>query len=156
MDKYYFCDPSESLVNRIAYWLAKETDLDYEQINVIKDDLLSLRARERFKFFSSLPENSEARKLFFTYIATKNGNTGYSARSFSVSGHPKDVETIGQLLRHIEYLGNVGASRNILVRVDGDGSGRISISSNGYPIPKDSEYNIEQGHNAIVATYDIG
>ena len=156
MEKYYFCDVSESLANRICYWLAKETDLDYEHINVIKEDLLSLRANERLKFFSSLPENANARKLFFTYIATKNGDSGYCARSFSVSGHPKDVLTIGHLLRHIEYLGNVGASRNILVRVDGDGSGRISVSCNGYPIPKDSKYNIEQGHNAIVATYDIG
>ena len=37
-----------------------------------------------------------------------------------LSGRQEDIDTILKLLRHIEYLGEVGASRNILVRVDGD------------------------------------
>lgn len=77
-------------------------------------------------------------------------------RTFKIRGNEKDVETIAKLLRHMEYLGNVGASRNLLVRVDGDGFGRIQVfNEDGTPIDRD-HYNLEQSHGAIVGTYDIG
>ena len=77
-------------------------------------------------------------------------------RTFVIKGRDEDVETIAKLLRHIEYLGNVGASRNILVRVDGDGSGRIKVfNEDGTPIDND-KYNTVQETGAIVGTYDIG
>lgn len=44
-------------------------------------------------------------------------------RTVTIRGREEDVATILRLLRHMEYLGNVGASRNLLVRVDGDGWG---------------------------------
>ena len=78
--------------------------------------------------------------------------------SFTVYGREEDVETIRQLLRHIEYLGNTGASRNLLVRVDGDGRGRIKVVDE-YGRRLDNErYNIKQnlGMGATVAIYDIG
>ena len=78
--------------------------------------------------------------------------------SFTVIGREEDVETIRKLLRHIEYLGNVGASRNLLVRVDGDGSGRIKVVDEYGRRLDNEQYNIKQnlGMGATVAVYDIG
>lgn len=78
--------------------------------------------------------------------------------SFTVIGREEDVETIRQLLRHIEYLGNVGASRNLLVRVDGDGVGRIKVVDEYGRRLDNEQYNIKQnlGIGATVAVYDIG
>lgn len=78
--------------------------------------------------------------------------------SFTVIGREEDVETIRQLLRHIEYLGNVGASRNLLVRVDGDGVGRIKVVDEYGRRLDNEQYNIKQnlGMGATVAVYDIG
>lgn len=78
--------------------------------------------------------------------------------SFTIYGREEDVDAIRKLLRHIEYLGNVGASRNLLVRVDGDGSGRIKvIDENGARLGNE-KYNIKQdlGMGAVVGVYDIG
>lgn len=75
---------------------------------------------------------------------------------FKVSGRQEDIDTVAHLLRHIEYLGDIGASRNIIVRVDGDGQGRIKVRDElDSPINTD-KYNTEQGHSAVVAVYDIG
>lgn len=78
--------------------------------------------------------------------------------SFTVIGREEDVETIRKLLRHIEYLGNVGASRNLLVRVDGDGSGRIKVVDEYGRRLDDEQYNTKQniGMGATVGVYDIG
>ena len=88
-------------------------------------------------------------------------------RLYKICGNPKDLDSLEKALRHIEYLGNIGASRNILLRVDGDGSGRIKV----FKIPRGmiyeqekidkKEYNIEQTNqqtfkNDIVGIYDIG
>ena len=78
--------------------------------------------------------------------------------SFTIYGREEDIDAIQKLLRHIEYLGKVGASRNLLVRVDGDGSGRIKvIDENGNRLGN-KEYNIKQdlGMGAVVGVYDIG
>ena len=78
--------------------------------------------------------------------------------SFTIYGREEDVDTIRKLLRHVEYLGNVGASRNLLVRVDGDGSGRIKvIDENGNRLDNE-KYNIKQdlGMGTVVGVYDIG
>ena len=78
--------------------------------------------------------------------------------SFTVIGREEDVETIRKLLRHIEYLGNVGASRNLLVRVDGDGVGRIKVVDEYGRRLDNEQYNIKQnlGMGATVGVYDIG
>lgn len=78
--------------------------------------------------------------------------------SFTIYGREEDVDAIRKLLRHIEYLGNVGASRNLLVRVDGDGSGRIKVIDESGARLSNEKYNIKQdlGMGAVVGVYDIG
>lgn len=78
--------------------------------------------------------------------------------SFTIYGREEDVDAIRKLLRHIEYLGNVGASRNLLVRVDGDGSGRIKVIDESGARLGNEKYNIKQdlGMGAVVGVYDIG
>lgn len=80
-------------------------------------------------------------------------------RTYEISGNTNDLDTLEKALRHCEYLGNVGASRNILLRVDGDGSGRIKVkkvTENGKEDIDNDEYNTEQNGDATVGTYDIG
>ena len=86
-------------------------------------------------------------------------------RTYTFRGRPEDLDKLEKLFRHIEYLGKVGASRNLLVRVDGDGAGRINVEKTGIdwkdvldsqPIDKE-KYNIDQNNlNGCVGTYDIG
>ena len=63
-----------------------------------------------------------------------------------------------KLLRHIEYLGYAGASRNLLVRVDGDGFGRICVTDENGEKLDDLHYNTKQNLDmgAVVGVYDIG
>jgi hypothetical protein len=78
-------------------------------------------------------------------------------RTIEIEGHEEDVNTIVKMLRHMEYLGNVGASRNILVRVDGDGTGRIKVFTLN-DTPTDDEFSTEQikKETHVVGVYDIG
>ena len=48
-------------------------------------------------------------------------------RLYKICGRAEDLDKLEKVLRHIEFLGEIGASRNILIRVDGDGSGRIKV-----------------------------
>ena len=88
-------------------------------------------------------------------------------RLYKICGRTEDLDKLEKALRHIEYLGETGASRNILLRVDGDGSGRIKV----FKVPRgmsyeqekiDKEkYNIKQTNQQtfksdIVGIYDIG
>lgn len=88
-------------------------------------------------------------------------------RLYKICGRKEDLDILEKALRHCEYLGNIGASRNILLRIDGDGNGRIKV----YKVAKgviyeqlsiDKEkYNIEQNNQQafkkdIVGIYDIG
>lgn len=79
-------------------------------------------------------------------------------RTITIRGREEDISAVLKLLRHMEYLGDVGASRNIVVRVDGDGYGRIHVTDeNGEKLDND-RYSIEQfsSMGAIVEIYDIG
>lgn len=84
------------------------------------------------------------------------------SRIYEIRGREEDLDILEKALRHMEYLGNVGASRNILIRVDGDGEGRIKVKKVTRVLIQDSEpidseqYNLEQQENAIVGIYDIG
>lgn len=84
------------------------------------------------------------------------------SRVYEIRGREEDLDILEKALRHIEYLGNVGASRNILIRVDGDGVGRIKVRKANRVLIQGSEpidlkqYNLEQQENAIVGIYDIG
>lgn len=79
-------------------------------------------------------------------------------RTVTIRGREEDVATVLELLRHMEYLGKVGASRNLLVRVDGDGCGRINVADGNGEKLDNVNYNIEQNYNmgAVVGIYDIG
>ena len=87
-----------------------------------------------------------------------NRNEELVSEKITLCGRRKDIDTLLKMLRHIEYLGLVGASRNILARVDGDGAGRINVyKENGSRIDKE-KYNINQNNliNSCVGVYDIG
>lgn len=82
-------------------------------------------------------------------------------RVYEINGKKENLDALEKALRHIEYLGKVGASRNILIRVDGDGDGRIQVNKvttalirDGKPIDFES-YNLEQKDGPIVGVYDI-
>ena len=77
--------------------------------------------------------------------------------TIKVRGHDEDIATLCEFLAHVLYLGSVGASRNLVLRVDGDGSGRISFSTEvGERLSQKTKYNIEQSEHAVVGVYDIG
>lgn len=79
-------------------------------------------------------------------------------RTVTIRGREEDVNAVLKLLRHMEYLGNIGASRNLLVRVDGDGSGRIHVTDENGNKLDNSHYNTKQNLDmgAVVGVYDIG
>ena len=79
-------------------------------------------------------------------------------KTITIYGNEEDVNTLIDFIGHVEYLGNVGASRNIVLRVDGDGSGRMHFyNEDSEPLVRHTKkYNIEQYDGAIVGTYDIG
>lgn len=79
-------------------------------------------------------------------------------RTVTIRGREEDVATVLKLLRHMEYLGDVGASRNIVVRVDGDGYGRIHVTDENGEKLDNARYSTEQisSMGAIVEVYDIG
>lgn len=79
-------------------------------------------------------------------------------RSYIFKGSKENLDTLEKIFRHIEYLGNIGASRNILIRIDGDGSGRVKfISKDGNKLDN-KNYNLKQTQEDtyIVGIYDIG
>ena len=92
-------------------------------------------------------------------------------RLYKICGRAEDLDKLEKALRHIEFLGDVGASRNILIRVDGDGSGRIKVykvqrSKFGKIVDDQTKidrelYNTKQTNQQtfredIVGIYDIG
>lgn len=81
-----------------------------------------------------------------------------SEQTVTIRGREEDVATVLKLLRHMEYLGDVGASRNIVVRVDGDGYGRIHVSDENGEKLDNARYTTKQFYTtgAIVEVYDIG
>ena len=88
-----------------------------------------------------------------------NLTNGTETRVYEISGNSEDLDTLEKALRHCEYLGNIGASRNILLRIDGDGSGRIKVrkvTDNGKINIDNNRYNTDQDKDAIVGVYDIG
>lgn len=79
-------------------------------------------------------------------------------RTYQISGRKEDLDILEKLLYHIEYLGDIGASRNILVRVDGDGTGRIKVKDKDGNKLSNEKCNITQNveETVLVGTYDIG
>ena len=44
---------------------------------------------------------------------------------YRISGTPEQLRILEKMFIHMEYLGTVGASRNILVQVDGDSGAHL-------------------------------
>ncbi len=77
-------------------------------------------------------------------------------KTFTFQGTKEQLETLEHLFRHVEYLGEVGASRNLLVRVDGDGEARLKVyNEDGFKI-NEEQYSIDQNklHNCS-GVYDL-
>jgi len=85
-------------------------------------------------------------------------NNEIISKKIILQGRKKDIDTLLKMLRHIEYLGKIGASRNILARVDGDGTGRINVYKEDGTRVDEENYNINQDNliNGCVGVYDIG
>ena len=79
-------------------------------------------------------------------------------RTYNIRGRKEDLDTFEKFLRHVEYLGSVGASRNLLVRVDGDGYGQMKITNDKGEKLDNEKYSTEQnlGDGALSGIYDIG
>ena len=75
---------------------------------------------------------------------------------YKFKGTKEQLEVLDNLFRHIEYLGNIGSSRNLLVRVDGDGSARIKVYDENDNQLNDKKYSIQQDklYNCA-AVYDL-
>lgn len=87
-------------------------------------------------------------------------------RTYQIFGTPEQLRTLEKLFVHIEYLGSIGASRNLLIRVDGDGAARMMFKdSDGLFLSdyikdektKNTEQStVEEGKvGCIVGTYDF-
>lgn len=48
-------------------------------------------------------------------------------RVYQISGTPEQLRVLEKMFVHMEYLGMVGASRNILAQIDGDGAARMTF-----------------------------
>ncbi len=64
-------------------------------------------------------------------------------RVIEIFGNSKNLDEFEKFLRHIEYLGNVGASRQLLISVDGDGAGQLQFKKHGERLDN-KEYSTDQ------------
>lgn len=87
-------------------------------------------------------------------------------KTYQITGTPEQLRVLEKMFIHMEYLGTIGASRNILLRVDGDGAARMRFKDgdglylSDY-IKDEKTHNIEQSTieegkvGCIVGTYDF-
>ena len=87
-------------------------------------------------------------------------------RIYQISGTPEQLRVLEKMFVHMEYLGMVGASRNILLRVDGDGAARMTFQDEDGLFLSDyikderthntEQSTVEEGRvGCIVGTYDF-
>lgn len=85
---------------------------------------------------------------------------------YQITGTPEQLRVLEKMFIHMEYLGMVGASRNLLVRVDGDGAARMKFQDeDGLFLSdyikdektKNTEQTVVEGNRvgAIVGIYDF-
>jgi hypothetical protein len=53
------------------------------------------------------------------------GTGDYEERTYKIKSIPRNLDKLEELLRLMEYLGSVGASREINIYFDGDGAAHI-------------------------------
>lgn len=87
-------------------------------------------------------------------------------KTYQITGTPEQLRVLEKMFIHMEYLGMVGASRNLLVRVDGDGAARMKFQDeDGLFLSdyikdektKNTEQTVVEGNSvgAIVGIYDF-
>lgn len=85
---------------------------------------------------------------------------------YQITGSPEQLRVLEKMFIHMEYLGMVGASRNLLVRVDGDGAARMKFQDEDGLFLSDyikdektenTEQAVVEGNSvgAIVGIYDF-
>lgn len=85
---------------------------------------------------------------------------------YQITGTSEQLRVLEKMFIHMEYLGMVGASRNLLVRVDGDGAARMKFQDeDGLFLSdyikdektKNTEQTVVEGNRvgAIVGIYDF-
>lgn len=48
-------------------------------------------------------------------------------KTYKISGSPEQIRVLEKFLVHMELLGTWGASRNLVLQVDGDGAARMKV-----------------------------
>lgn len=87
-------------------------------------------------------------------------------KTYKIAGTPEQLRTLEKVFIHMEFLGLVGASRNILLRVDGDGGARMTFQDEDGLFLSDyikdertenTEQTVVEGNTvgAIVGVYDF-
>lgn len=91
---------------------------------------------------------------------------GKVTKIYQITGTPEQLRVLEKMFIHMEYLGMVGASRNLLVRVDGDGAARMKFQDEDGLFLSDyikdektenTEQTVVEGNSvgAIVGIYDF-
>ena len=76
-------------------------------------------------------------------------------KTYQITGTPEQLRVLEKMFIHMEYLGTIGASRNILLRVDGDGL-YLSDYIKDERTHNTEQSTVEEGKvGCIVGTYDF-
>ena len=76
-------------------------------------------------------------------------------KTYQITGTPEQLRVLEKMFIHMEYLGTIGASRNILLRVDGDGAARMRFKD-GDGLYLSDYIKDERTHNTEQSTVEEG
>lgn len=65
-------------------------------------------------------------------------------RTYDIIGKPHQLDELEGFLGTIAYLGDVGASRTLKIRIDGDGAVRLKVRSNGEALKPHKKTDLEK------------
>lgn len=74
---------------------------------------------------------------------------------YQITGTSEQLRVLEKMFIHMEYLGTIGASRNILLRVDGDGAARMRFKD-GDGLYLSDYIKDERTHNTEQSTVEEG
>ena len=77
-------------------------------------------------------------------------------RTYTISAHSEVLDGLEKVLSCAEYLGNIGASRGIIVGVDGDGIARIKVKKDKGELETIGKDKLEEFTNSGDETIRIG
>jgi hypothetical protein len=65
-------------------------------------------------------------------------------RTYDISAYPEILDQLEEILRAMEFLGSVGASRTLEIGVDGDGRARVKVKRTDKDIDiKETEIDLD-------------